>query len=137
MAHDALLEKRLADAVLGMGSKAEQKKMFGGVAFMVNGNMSVGITNKSQLMVRFDPTRHEEILQWPGALPMTYGHGNMRGFLFVDPATVADQRSLDKWVKLALEHVRTLPKKVASKAAAVKKAKPTARAKSGSPVKKR
>ena len=132
MAHDALFEKRLADSLLGMGAKAEPKKMFGGGAFMVRGNMSVGITNKSQLMVRFDPARHAEILQWHGALPMTYGKGDMKGFLFVDPTTVADRRSLDQWVKLALEHVNKLPAKATrkttpKKVAKAAKSKPSAR----------
>ncbi|MBL0128575.1 MAG: TfoX/Sxy family protein [Flavobacteriales bacterium] len=124
MAHDPFLEQRLADALAGLGTKAEPKKMFGGVAFMIRGNMAVGITNKSLYMVRFAAARHAEIMKWPGALPMTYGKGDMKGFLFVDPDVVSDRRSLDKWVKLALEHVATLPtkalKKTATKKAAAK-----------------
>ena len=119
MAHDPLFEARLADALNGQGTKAEPKKMFGGVAFMVNGNMSLGITNKGKLMVRFDPTRHKEIQKWPGTLPMTYGKGEMKGFLFVDPEAVADRRALDNWVKLSLEYVGALPKKMGKKAGVV------------------
>lgn len=126
MAHDPFFEARLADALKGHGTKAEPKKMFGGVAFMVNGNMSVGITNKGNLMVRFDPVRHAEILTWPGALPMTYGKGEMKGFLFVEPGAVADRRVLDKWVKLSLEHMSTLPRKSAKKVPARKATKKAA-----------
>ena len=67
MAHDPLFEQRIAEALKAHGAKAEPKKMFGGVAFMVNGHMSVGITNKGDFMARFDGARHEEVLKWPGA----------------------------------------------------------------------
>jgi TfoX/Sxy family transcriptional regulator of competence genes len=125
MAHDPLFEQRIADALNAQGAKAEPKKMFGGVAFMVNGNMSVGITNKGDFMARFDGGRHEEILKWPGAKPMTFGHKSMKGFLFVDADTLESRAALDKWVKLSLAYVNGLPKK-ANKAsgAATSKAKP-------------
>lgn len=122
MAHDPVLEQRLADALRAVGAKAEPKRMFGGVAFMVNGNMSVGITNKGDLMVRFDADRHDEISAWPGARTMTFGKSGMKGFLFVEPGTVADKRALDRWVKLSLEHVSKLPKKNASAKTTAKKA---------------
>ncbi|MBP7514641.1 MAG: TfoX/Sxy family protein [Flavobacteriales bacterium] len=111
MPHDPLFEQRIADALKAQGAKPEHKKMFGGVAFMVNGNMSVGITNKGDFMARFDGERHEEILQWPGAKPMTFGHKNMKGFLFVDAEAVSTKTALDKWVKLSLAYVNSLPKK--------------------------
>lgn len=111
MPHDPLFEQRIADALKAQGAKPEHKKMFGGVAFMVNGNMSVGITNKGDFMARFDGERHEEILQWPGAKPMTFGHKNMKGFLFVDAEAVSTKTALDKWVKLSLAYVNSLLKK--------------------------
>ena len=126
MAHDPLFEQRIAEALKAQGAKPEHKKMFGGVAFMVHGNMSVGITNKGDFMVRFDGERHEEILQWPGAKPMTFGHKNMKGFLFVTADAVGTKAALDKWVKLSLAYVTALPKKSAKAAvkSAVKKAAP-------------
>jgi TfoX/Sxy family transcriptional regulator of competence genes len=111
MPHDPLFEQRIADALKAQGAKAEPKKMFGGVAFMVNGNMSVGITNKGDFMARFDGERHEEILKWPGAKPMTFGHKAMKGFLFVDADAVESRAALDKWVRLSLAYVNGLPKK--------------------------
>lgn len=111
MAHDPLLEQRIAEALKAHGAKAEPKKMFGGIAFMVNGNMSVGITNKGDFMARFDGERHAEILQWPGAKPMTFGKGDMKGFLFVDADAVENPKAMEKWVRLALEYVKGLPKK--------------------------
>ncbi len=113
MPHDPLFEQRIADALKAQGSQPEHKKMFGGVAFMVNGNMSVGITNRGDFMARFDGQRHDEILTWPGAKPMTFGHKNMKGFLFVDPEAVESKAALDKWVKLSLAYVNGLPKKSA------------------------
>ena len=122
MAHDPLFEQRIMDVLTGEGVKAEPRKMFGGVAFMVKGNMCVGITNKGDFMARFDPTRHEEILGWPGAKPMTFGHKGMKGFLFVGSDAVASRPALDKWVKLSLDYVNALPaKKGAKKKPAVDK----------------
>jgi len=115
MAHDPLFEERIALALSAQGIKAEPKKMFGGVAFMVNGNMSVGITNKGDFMVRFDGARHEELLKWPGAKPMTFGHKGIKGFLFVDADAVENSKALERWVKVSLAHIGTLPAKIAKK----------------------
>jgi TfoX/Sxy family transcriptional regulator of competence genes len=118
MPHDPLFEERIATALKTHGAKAEPKRMFGGVAFMVHGNMSLGITNKGDLMVRFDGERHDEVLAWTGAKPMTFGHKNMRGFVFVDAGAVVTKAALDKWVRLSLAYVGTLPRKEAKKKAA-------------------
>lgn len=111
MPHDPLFEDRIASALAAHGVVPAPKKMFGGVAFMIDGNMSLGITNKNAMMVRFDGARHEEVLEWPGAQPMTYGHKNMKGFVFVDPSAVATAAALERWVLLSLAYVRTLPGK--------------------------
>ena len=125
MAHDPLLEQRIANALAARKATALPKKMFGGVAFMVNGNMSVGITNKGDLMVRFAGERHEEILDWPGAKPMTFGHKSMKGFLFVDADAVATSAALNRWIDLSLAYVKSLPAKTSApakkKAAATKR----------------
>ena len=117
MAHDPLFEQRIAEALVAQGAKAEPKKMFGGVAFMVNGHMSVGITNKGDFMARFAGERHAEVSKWTGAKPMTFGKGDTKGFLFVDASAVSTSAALTKWVTLSLEHIRTLPRKVAAKKA--------------------
>ncbi|MBK6753829.1 MAG: TfoX/Sxy family protein [Flavobacteriales bacterium] len=134
MAHDPLFEQRIAEALKAQGAKPEHKKMFGGVAFMVHGNMSVGITNKGDFMVRFDGSRHAEISKWPGAKPMTFGKGDMKGFLFVDADAVESPKALEKWVTMSLAHIRTLPKKTAAKSATKKPAAKTAK---GAPSKKK
>lgn len=129
MAHDPYFEARIANALFGKGVSAEPKKMFGGVAFMVNGNMSVGITNKGYFMVRVDPARHEELLGLPGARPMDFTHRPMKGFLFVEAEVIADRRALDRWIELSLEYVRTLPVKKVKEKTAAKSATPTIKAK--------
>ncbi|MBK9077415.1 MAG: TfoX/Sxy family protein [Flavobacteriales bacterium] len=130
----SLFEQRIAEALKAQGAKPEHKKMFGGVAFMVHGNMSVGITNKGDFMVRFDGSRHAEISKWPGAKPMTFGKGDMKGFLFVDADAVESPKALEKWVTLSLALIRTLPKKTAAKSATKK---PAAKAAKGAPSKKK
>lgn len=102
MAYDPQFEFRIADVILSQGVQAETVKMFGGVAFMVNGNMAVGITNKGDFMVRFNSARHEEVGEWPGAKPITFGKGDTKGFLFVDAEAVESRKAMEKWVKLSL-----------------------------------
>lgn len=115
MAHDPEFEQRVADTLTSLGAKAEPRKMFGGVTFMIRGNMTVGITNKGDFMARFDGERHAEVSKWPGAKPMTFGKAGMKGFLFVDADAVESADSLERWIRLSLEFVNTLPTKRPSK----------------------
>lgn len=121
MAQFPVLEDRINRVLLAEGLLPEPKKMFGGVAFMVNGHMCVGITNKGDFMVRVAPERYDAMLEEPGVRVMEFTGRPMKGFLFVEPEAVNDQKGLAKWVWLSLEHVRILPPKVAKKAAARKK----------------
>lgn len=123
MPHDPLFEQRISEALLSRSVKADPKKMFGGVAFMVRGHMTVGITNKGDFMARFNGERHAEILEWPGAKPMTFGKGEMKGFLFVDAEAVGSKKALDRWLDLALAHNATMPAKKAGEKAVKKVAK--------------
>jgi TfoX/Sxy family transcriptional regulator of competence genes len=111
MAYDIEFQERIAKVLAAQGVNVEEVKMFGGMAFMVNGNMSVGITSKGDFMVRFDAARHAEISEWPGAKAITMGKGDSKGFLFVDAEAVNGKRALEQWVKLSLEHILTLPPK--------------------------
>lgn len=136
---DPLLERRIAETLVARAVRAEPKKMFGGVAFMVRGHMTVGVTNKGDLMVRFDGTRHAEIAKWPGAKPMTFGKGDMKGFLFVDPTAVQTPAALGRWIDLALAHNATLPIKKAATMGSAAQAKnaPPKKAAAGTAAKKR
>ncbi|MBZ0206526.1 MAG: TfoX/Sxy family protein [Flavobacteriales bacterium] len=112
MAYDPKLEIRIAEALLAQGVEAETVKMFGGITFMVRGNMSVGITSKGDFLAKFDPERHAEASEWPGAKPFVMGRGDNKGILLVDADAVQGREALERWVRLSLEHVLTLPVKV-------------------------
>jgi len=112
MSYDHQFELRISEVLLAQGVEAETVKMFGGITFMVNGNMSVGITSKGDLLVKFDPERHAEASAWPGAKPFTMGRGKGKGILLVDADSVESNMALEKWVELSLEHVLMLPPKV-------------------------
>jgi TfoX/Sxy family transcriptional regulator of competence genes len=111
MPHDTQFEQRIANILLEDGIVAEPKKMFGGVAFMVNGHMSVGITSKNEFMVRVDPTRHDEFLGLAGARSMDMTGRRMKGFLLVEQQAVDDQEELREWIHISLAYVKILPPK--------------------------
>jgi len=121
MAQFPLLEERINKALLAEGIHPELKKMFGGVAFMVKGHMCVGLTNKGDFMVRVAPDRYDAMLEGSGVRVMEFTGRPMKGFLFVEPEVVKDPKGLTKWVRMALDHVRTLPPKVAKKMVVGKK----------------
>lgn len=88
-----------------------EKKMFGGVGFMLNGNMAIGTTAKGALLVRIDPTRQAEARARPGAYEMHMGPRPMTGFIAVDPETLASEAALHGWIDYALTYAETLPPK--------------------------
>ena len=85
--------------------------MFGGLGFMLHGNMLVGTTAKGALLVRVDPDRMAEALERPGAEPMHMGPKVMTGFLAVRPEALPDDASIKGWIDYALAYVKTLPAK--------------------------
>jgi TfoX/Sxy family transcriptional regulator of competence genes len=110
MPYDEQLAERIRALLRDEGSLSE-KRMFGGLAFLVAGNMCVAASGQGGLLVRLDPDETEEALSRPHAGPMDMGRGPMRGWIRVDSAGVADARSLRRWVERALGYVRTLPAK--------------------------
>lgn len=80
----------------------EEKRMMGGLCFMVAGKMCLGI-NDDRLMVRLDPAIYEESLLKPGCVPMDFTGRPMRGFVFIRPEGTSSSVSLGYWVDLALE----------------------------------
>ena len=87
-----------------------EKKMFGGVAFMVAGNMCCGV-NKDDLMLRVGADGHDAALRRPHARPMDFTGRPMKSMVFVDAAAVAGDADLRGWIDTALEFARTLPPK--------------------------
>jgi TfoX/Sxy family transcriptional regulator of competence genes len=88
-----------------------EKKMFGGLGFMLNGNMLIGTTARGALLVRIDPDKMDEALERPGAYAMHMGPRVMTGFIAVDPRALPDAKAIKDWVAYAQKYVKTLPAK--------------------------
>ncbi|MEO8758754.1 MAG: TfoX/Sxy family protein [Devosia sp.] len=86
-----------------------EKKMFGGLGFMLSGNMAVGTTAKGALLVRVDPEKIDDAVE-RGAEIMHMGPRMMTSFVFVDPAQLRD-KALKDWVAYSLKYAKTLPPK--------------------------
>jgi len=110
MAYDEGLAQRLREYFEDRQDVVE-KKMFGGIAFMVRGNMSVGVSNTGQLMVRVGKESHDEAMARPHARPMDFTGHKMKGFIFVEPAGYESDEDLAGWVDRSLDFVLTLPEK--------------------------
>jgi len=88
-----------------------EKKMFGGLGFMLNGNMLIGTTAKGALLVRVDPDKMDAALKRPGAYAMHMGPKVMTGFIAVDPEALPDAKSIKDWIAYANAYVKGLPAK--------------------------
>lgn len=88
----------------------QEKRMFGGLAFMVNGHMCCGISGKD-LMVRVGPDIYERALKRPHARKMDFTGKPLRGFIYVAPEGCRTAAQLKGWVKLGLDFVLSLPPK--------------------------
>ena len=113
-AETGALADRLRAALPAEG-RSEQK-MFGGIGFMLNGNMVAG-TSKRGLLLRVGKERYEDALSRPGARPMDMRSRPVEGYVYVDPA-VLDDKTLRDWLQLALAFVKTLPPKQTAQAGA-------------------
>ena len=102
MAFDAELATRVRDFFKQRQVVVEEKRMMGGLCFMVNGKMCVGV-DKSRLMARIDPAGYEAALRRTGCVPMDFTGRPMRGFVFVNMAALATDAELHEWLTLALE----------------------------------
>jgi TfoX/Sxy family transcriptional regulator of competence genes len=109
MAYDAELADRLFESA-GSEPGVTTRKMFGGFAVMVNGNMLAGVMG-NDLMVRVGPDNYEELLEEPGATPMEFTGRPMKGMLTVDGAVVDSDCALETWVERCRSFVGTLPPK--------------------------
>ena len=109
MAFDEQLANRVRKQ-LGHEAALVEKKMFGGLAFLINGNMSVGV-HGSELIVRIAPESSDAALKEPGARIFDITGRPMKGWLLVGGAGVNDPASLAKWVRRGVEYASSLPKK--------------------------
>lgn len=101
MAYDQKLADRVERAFRRKGVAAEVKGMIGGLCFMVEGKMCVGVVG-DRLMARIDPDGYEAALARPACRPMDFTGRPMRGFVSVEPAGIATAAELEAWLELAL-----------------------------------
>lgn len=111
MAYDEALAERIR-ALLRTRHDVDERRMFGGVAFMIRGHMSCGIVG-STLMVRVDPGDAQRLLRTTHARPMDFTGRPMRGFVFVDSPGVAAPAGLRAWIRRATEWADAQPLKLA------------------------
>jgi len=109
MAFDEGLAQRIRE-MLADEQGVTEKRMFGGIAFLLDGNMSVGVV-KDTLMVRVGPQAHARLVALPHAREMDLTGRPMKGFVYVDPAGVAADADLRRWIGHGVAHARSLPAK--------------------------
>jgi len=109
MAYDEELAARI-EAILVDQPGLVSKRMFGGVAYLVQGNMACGV-HKDLLMVRVGPNGYDQAMQDPYTRQFDMTGKSMKGWVTVDPEGIARQADLEHWVKTGLEFALTLPPK--------------------------
>ena len=110
MAYDEELANRIRELVAGEDGVVE-KRMFGGLAFLIGGNMSVSVSGQGGLLLRVDPAETEALLAKPHAEPFVMRGRAMDGWLRVAPEGVATKRELQRWVARGVAYARSLPPK--------------------------
>lgn len=106
MTYDEALAKR----VRKLAGDADERKMFGGLAFMINGKMVCGVLS-NELVVRVEPDKYEEALKRIGVREMDFTGKPLKGFVYVGPAGYKTDKDLKSWVDLGLEFARSFKSK--------------------------
>ena len=109
MPYDEKLAERVR-AIFQAGPTYTEKKMFGGICFIVGRNMAIGVTG-SDLMVRPGPDNFEDALMRPHARPMDFTGRPMKGFVFVESEGIVTDADLAEWVERGAAFARSLPAK--------------------------
>ena len=110
MAYDEELAERIRAKVAGEPDLTEQK-MFGGLAFLVGGNMAIAASSEGGVLVRVDPEQSDELVASTEAYVMEMRGREMRGWLRVDSEHVRTDSELAKWIELGTAYARSLPAK--------------------------
>jgi TfoX/Sxy family transcriptional regulator of competence genes len=109
MPHSDTLVRRVREALADQAAVVE-KKMFGGLTFMLHGNMCCGVAGE-RLVVRVGPDRYEQALARPGVSPMDFTGKPLKGFVYVASDALASQEDLQAWVEEAKQFALSLPAK--------------------------
>jgi hypothetical protein len=110
MAYDEELAERIR-GLIGDDAALTEKKMFGGLAFLINGNMSVAASGQGGIMIRCAPDDTDALLDEPGAEHLVMRGRAMDGWLRVRADAVADDSQLEPWVRRGVGYARSLPPK--------------------------
>jgi TfoX/Sxy family transcriptional regulator of competence genes len=110
MAYDEDLANRIREA-LGTEEGVVEKKMFGGLAFLVGGNMAVSASGQGGLLLRCDPAETDALVEKPHASRFEMRGREMDGWLRIAPEGVQTQRDLERWVAVGVAYARSLPVK--------------------------
>ena len=110
MAYDEELSDRIRELLAGERGVTE-KKMFGGLAFLVRGNMAIAASGQGGVLVRVDPDQSDRLVRTSTAKVAVMQGRRMPGWLRVKSADVRTKRQLGKWVRLGSTYARSLPKK--------------------------
>jgi TfoX/Sxy family transcriptional regulator of competence genes len=110
VAYDEELAERIRELVAGEPGVTE-KKMFGGLAFLIGGNMAVAASGQGGALVRVDPAESEKLVATTNAKPMEMRGRQMQGWLRVASDDLRTKRELAKWVGLGTTYARSLPAK--------------------------
>ena len=110
MAYDEELAERIR-ALVADERRVAEKKMFGGLAFLVGGNMAIAASGQGGALVRVDPDETEELVASTGAEPFVMRGRSMNGWLRVDAEHLCTKRQLGEWVARGVAYARSLPEK--------------------------
>ncbi len=110
MAYDEELAYALRDLLEGEEGVSE-KKMFGGLAFLIHGNMAVSASGRGGLLLRVDPAETADLISEDHAEPFEMRGRSMTGWLHIDPAGLATEEQLATWVAIGVQYARSLPAK--------------------------
>ncbi len=109
MAYNEKLAERIRKT-LEKESGLSEKRMFGGLSFLINRNMCAGVL-EDNLVVRVGYEKYEEALSLPNASPMDFTGRPMKGFIYVGSDGYKTEKSLSKWIQLGLDFAKSLPPK--------------------------
>lgn len=109
MAYDEGLAERVR-LVMGTGIHVTERKMFGGIVFMVGGNMAVGVSG-DELLVRVGPDAYDDAVALPHAREMDFTGRPMRGFVYVSVEGIAEDEDLEAWIDRGASFAASLPPK--------------------------
>ena len=110
MAYDLDLAARVRDCI-EQESGLSEAKMFGGLAFLINGHMAVAASGQGGLLLRVDPAQTDALVSLPHAGRLVMRGREMNGWLRVEPPAVQTEADLEHWIQLGVAYVRTLPPK--------------------------